>query len=297
LQKVLIIDAAQSDHASLAVCLKDEPVTIYSACDGEAGIASANAIGPDLILLDVDLPGVDGFEVCRRLKGGAKTREIPIILLTAATSSEEKLRGLELGALDYISKPIDHAEVLARVWAALRASFFLHLLSKKAMIDGVTGLWNRQYFEQRMTAEISLSRRSGRPISCLIVEVDGFEKISERFGLPGTDEILRAVGQFLVNNCRIEDVNCRFGGEQFGIVAPNTPNEGAIDLANRLCATLAHAELACRGQKIRVSCSFGLADLESAGNKSMIELAEQALDRAKQGGGNRVEIHRGSLAA
>ena len=148
-----------------------------------------------------------------------------------------------------------------------------------------------------MTAEISLSRRSGRPISCLIVEVDEFEKIAERFGLPGADEILRAVGQFLVNNCRIEDVNCRFGGEQFGIVAPNTPNEGAIDLANRLCATLAQAEVACRGQKIKVTCSFGLADLESAGNKSMIELAEQALNRAKQGGGNRVEIHRGSLAA
>ena len=87
MQKVLIIDAAQDDHAALSVCLKDEPVTIYSACDGEAGIASANAIGPDLILLDVDLPGVDGFEVCRRLKGGAKTREIPIILLTAATGT------------------------------------------------------------------------------------------------------------------------------------------------------------------------------------------------------------------
>jgi diguanylate cyclase (GGDEF)-like protein len=182
-----------------------------------------------LIILDLDLPGVDGFEVCRRLKSGEKTREIPIILLTSAAGSGEKMRGLELGALDYISKPIDEAEVLARVWAALRASFFLNLLSKKAMIDGVTGLWNRQYFEQRMVAEISLSRRSGRPISCLICEVDGFEKITERFGIPGADEVLRTVGQFLVNNCRVEDVNCRFAGEQFGIVAPNTSNEGASD--------------------------------------------------------------------
>ena len=292
LQKVLIIDAAQSDHATLSVCLKDEPVTIYSACDGEAGIANANALGPDLILLDVDLPEVDGFEICRRLKGGEKTREIPIILLTAATSSEEKLRGLELGALDYISKPIDHAEVLARVWAALRASFFLSLLSKKAMIDGVTGLWNRQYFEQRMTAEISLSRRSGRPISCLICEVDGFEKLAERFGHQGADEILRAVGQFFVNNCRIEDVSCRFGGGQFGIVAPNTPTDGAIDLANRLCATLENTDLICRGQQIRMTCSIGLCDLVMAGSKSIVEMAESVLDRAKRGGGNRVEIHR-----
>jgi diguanylate cyclase (GGDEF)-like protein len=297
LQKVLIIDAAQSDHAALAVCLKDEPITLYSACDGEAGIASANAIGPDLILLDVELPGVDGFEICRRLKAGAKTREIPIILLTAATGSEEKMRGLELGALDYISKPIDLAEVLARVWAALRASFFLNLLSKKAMIDGVTGLWNRQYFEQRMTAEISLARRSGRPISCLLAEVDGFEKITERFGHPGADEILRMVGQFFVNNCRIEDVSCRFVGGVFGIVAPNTGFEGASDLANRLCATLAHFDLVCRGQQIRVTCSFGLCDLERAGNHSIVEMSERAMQRAMQGGGNRVETHKAALAA
>ncbi len=297
MQKVLIIDAAQEDHAALSACLKDEPVTIFSSCDGEAGIASANAIVPDLILLDVDLPEVSGFDVCRRLKGGKKTREIPIILLTAATDSAERLRGLELGALDYITKPIDTAEVLARVWAALRASFFLNLLSKKAMIDGVSGLWNRQYFDQRMAAEISLSRRSSRPISCIMCEIDGFDAFTERFGHPGADEILRGIGQFLVNNCRMEDVNCRFSGGQFGIVAPNTPLDGAADLANRLCATLAHSEFTARGQKIRVTCSFGLCDLEVAGSKPIVELTEQALHRATKGGGNRVESHRPSLAA
>jgi diguanylate cyclase (GGDEF)-like protein len=174
------------------------------------------------------------------------------------------------GALDYISKPIE-AEVLAGYGQRCRRVFLN--LPKKAMIDGVTGLWNRQYFEQRMIAEISLSRRSGRPISCLICEVDGFEKITERFGIPGADEVLRTVGQFLVNNCRVEDVNCRFAGEQFGIVAPNTSNEGASDLANRLCATLAHAEFTCRRQQIRITCSMGTADLESAGKQPMIELA------------------------
>jgi diguanylate cyclase (GGDEF)-like protein len=217
--------------------------------------------------------------------------------MTAASGSVEKMRGLELGALDYISKPIEDAEVKARVWAALRASFFLHLLSKKAMIDGVTGLWNRAYFDQRMTAEISLARRSGRPISCIICEVDGFETITERYGHPGADEVLRGVGLFLVSNCRIEDVNCRFAGGQFGIVAPNTGAEGAADLANRLCATLANTDLVCRGQPVRITCSFGLCDLEMAASKSIIEVTEQAMHRAKQGGGNRVEIHRPPLAA
>ncbi len=295
MQKVLIIDAAPTIHALLAVRLKDEPVELHSAFDAEGGIASAIALGPDLILLDVDLPGVNGFEVCHRLKTGDKTREIPIILLTGATQSEEKLRGLELGAMDYITKPFDDVELRARVWAALRTSFFLSLLSKKAMIDGVSGLWNRPYFEQRMTAEISLARRSSRPVSCLICEIDGFEKISEQYGYPGADEVLRAVGLFFVNNCRIEDVNCRFAGEQFGIVAPNTPAEGAVDLATRLCATIANTDMTCRGQQIRITCSIGLADLASAGQRPMIELAEQALQRAKQGGGNRVEVVRQAL--
>jgi len=297
LQKVLIIAAAQEVHSMLALRLADEPVKLHSAHDGEAGIASAIALGPDLILLDVDLPGVNGLDVCRRLKRGKKTREIPIILLAGASQSEEKMRGLDLGAMDYINKPFDEAELRARVWAALQASFFLSLLSKKAMIDGVSGLWNRPYFDQRMTAEISLARRSGRPISCLICEIDGFEKLSERYGHPGADELLRAVGQFLVNNCRVEDVICRFVGEQFGIVAPNTNAEGASDLANRLCATLANSDLVCRGQQIRITASFGLADLETVGSKSIVEMTEQALARAKQGGGNRVEIHRPSLAA
>lgn len=297
MQKVLIIDAAPAVHEALLACLKDEPVVVHSSHDAEAGLKAAAEILPDLILLDVDLPVTNGLEVCRRLKRGKKTREIPVILLTSATGSAEKMRGLELGALDYISKPIEDAEVKARVWAALRASFFLNLLNKKAMIDGVSGLWNRQYFEQRMAAEISLSRRSGRPISCIICEVDGFEKITEQFGHPGADEILRRVGQFLVNNCRMEDVNCRFTGEQFGIVAPNTGAEGALDLANRLCATLAHSEFTCRGQKIHVTCSWGLCDLDHAGSKSIVEMTEQALHQAKSTGGNRVETHRPPLAA
>jgi len=117
LQKVLIIAAAQEVHSMLALRLADEPVKLHSAHDGEAGIASAIALGPDLILLDVDLPGVNGLDVCRRLKRGKKTREIPIILLAGASQSEEKMRGLDLGAMDYINKPFDEAELRARVWA------------------------------------------------------------------------------------------------------------------------------------------------------------------------------------
>jgi len=299
-QRVLIIAAAPLVHTVLGLRLSDESVLMDSAHDGQAGINSALRHRPDVILLDMDAGGIDGeldaFEVCRRLKGQRETRETPVVFLTSATDGETRLKGMEAGAIDYITKPFDLAEFKARVRAALRTSFLLDLLASKAMIDGVSGLWNRQYFDERMTAEISLARRSGRPVSCLICEIDEFAKISGQHGHPGADEVLRRVGAFFVNNCRIEDVICRLGGEQFGIVAPNTNGRGASDLAGRLVASIAHTDLMCRGGKIRITCSFGLAEWQSEEVRPVVELAEKALGKAKAGGGNRFEMFREGLA-
>src|SRR6266699_2228390 len=118
-QKVLIIDDSPLIHTLLSVRLKDEPVLLQSAFDGKSGLALALSFAPDLILLDVDMPGLDGFEVCRRLKGSKLTVEIPIIFLSGASQTEEKIKGLDLGAIDYITKPFDVAELKARVRAGL----------------------------------------------------------------------------------------------------------------------------------------------------------------------------------
>jgi diguanylate cyclase (GGDEF)-like protein len=293
---VLIIDAAPMVHTVLGLRLSEESVLLDSAHDGEAGLKAAENIHPDLILLDVDAPALDGHQLCRRLKANPATRDIPVIVMTSCKDAQQYNKALELGALDYITKPFIEAEFKARVRLGLRQSQLVDLLAKKAMLDGVTGLWNRPYFEQRMAAEISLARRSGRPVSCLIGEVDDFAKIGEKFGHPGADELLRGVAQFFINNCRIEDVICRFGGERFGIVAPNTHSGGGSDLAMRLISRLAHKDLPCRGQSVRVTCSFGLADVAGTDPLPLIEQAEKALGRAKQFGGNRVEVAKGTMA-
>src|SRR4051812_22667076 len=191
-QKVLIIDDSKPIHALVRARLAEEPIELHSAFDGETGIATALNLLPDLILLDVDMPSPDGFEVCRRLKDDPATMTIPVVFLTGMASTEQKIRGLELGALDYILKPFDPAELRARVRTSLRQKYLLDLLAKKAMIDGLTGLWNRTYFDQTLAAQLALFRRAGYPCSVILTDVDNFKLINDQFGHPTGDEALRA---------------------------------------------------------------------------------------------------------
>jgi two-component system, cell cycle response regulator len=291
LQKLLVIDDSESIHALLRVRLRDEPVEIVSALDGVRGLETAKRISPDLILLDVEMPGSNGFAVCQELKRDALTNSVPVIFLTGASSTDEKIRGLDAGAVDYITKPFDAAELRARVRAGLRTKFLLDLLNKKAMIDGLTGLWNRAYFDQRLAAETSLAVRTRRPLSVVMADIDHFKRINDRFGHPCGDEVLRTVGQILSESCRAEEVVCRYGGEEFGIVVPNSPVADAAALAGRFNRVIASHEFICRGVRAPLTCSFGVAELAQGGD--MVELADQALYQAKQNGRNRVETSGG----
>ena len=156
-QSILIIDDSPAIHTLLHARLRDEPVALHSANSGDEGLAMASSLAPDLILLDVDMPDPNGFEVCKRIKGDPKLAATPIIFLTGAATTDQKIQGLELGAMDYITKPFDPAEC-ARVRGALRLKFLMDLLTQKAQIDALTGLWNRRYFDQRLEAEIALAK-------------------------------------------------------------------------------------------------------------------------------------------
>ncbi|HEX8523567.1 MAG TPA: diguanylate cyclase [Tepidisphaeraceae bacterium] len=289
-QKVLIIDDSKPIHALLKARLADEPIELHSAFDGEAGVEAALNLLPDLILLDVDMPTPDGFEVCRRLKDHPLTMNVPVVFLTGIASTEQKIRGLELGALDYIIKPFDPAELRARVRTSLRQKYLLELLAKKAMIDGLTGLWNRSYFDQQLAAQLALFRRSGYTVSCIFADVDHFKTINDNFGHPTGDEALRAIAHVLQSSCRLEDIVCRYGGEEFAIVCPNTPADKAIILAERLRESISRLTMSYRRTPIPLTASFGIADPTTAGSHTLIEAADQALYRAKQLGRNRVVI-------
>ena len=289
-QRVLIIDDTKNIHGLVKARLAGEPVELHSAFTSADGLAQTGTLLPDLILLDVDMPDMDGFEVCRRLKAQPATMNIPIVFLTGAGSTDEKIRGLELGAVDYVTKPFEPAELRARVRAALRTKYLLDLLNKKAMIDGLTGLWNRTYFDQTLAAQLSLARRSGQPVSVVMCDLDEFKQINDRCGHLTGDEALRIVAACMQATCRIEDVVCRYGGEEFGIVVPNTPADRAGIMAERLRKNIEKLQLQHRGMPVQITCSFGIADLAGAGDKDIVAAADAALYRAKENGRNRFEI-------
>ncbi|QDT52196.1 Response regulator PleD [Caulifigura coniformis] len=284
--KVLVIDDSPDLQALVRVRLAKEQVTVASAYDPITGIKEARTIGPDLILLDVDMPGRDGFSVCAELKSYPETRDIPVIFLSGAASTSDKIRGLDLGAVDYIAKPFDAAELRARVRASLRTRELMNLLARKAMIDGLTGLWNRHYLDAQMTVELTASRRTGEPLACIMADVDHFKAINDKYGHGFGDEVLRRIATVLNEQCRPRDVVCRYGGEELAILLPGTTADEALEVAERLRQAIEDLRFLYCDRPVHVTCSFGVAQLRAKVPPSVLELADEALYSAKSNGRN-----------
>jgi len=289
-QRVLISDDVEAIHSLVKIRLKDEGIKWSSAYDADSGVDLATKEQPDLVLLDVDMPGRDGFAACAVLKANPKTIGIPVIFLTASASPEQKVRGLELGALDYVNKPFDPSELRARVRGALRLKYMMDLLAHKAAVDGLTGLWNRVHFDHRLATETSLAKRNGTTVSCIMIDVDHFKNVNDSYGHPFGDSVLRRVAELTVGICRTEDVCCRYGGEEFAVLCPNTCATGAAELAERIREAIEAEIFERNSAAIHISCSFGVAEVSGNGEPTLVELADNALYRAKEGGRNRVAV-------
>ena len=287
-QKVLLIDDSEEIHDRVSACLADEPVELSCTLSSDAGLTAAAQDLPDLILLDVEMDCSDGFHTCKQLKGDPATSDIPVVFLTGGNAMEQKVQGLELGAVDYVTKPFAMPELRARVRAALRTKHLMDLLAKRALIDGLTGLANRACLEQRLSQELSLSRRTKRPLACVLADVDHFKKVNDTYGHAFGDEVLRSVAQTLVSGCRTEDLVARYGGEEFALLLPNTNGVGAAELAERLRQAIASIPVTFRDKPVNVTCSFGVSEWPRAVEPSLVEAADKALYQAKQAGRNRV---------
>ena len=282
-REILLIDDSKAIHALVRARLTEEPLTLLSAYTGREGLAAARKFTPDLILLDVDLPDIGGLEVCRELKADAATVNVPVILLTGAVSPDDRIYAPEVGAADFINKPFNPAELRARVRGALRMRNLLTLLEEGMQTDPVTGLWNRAYFEDRLCRELSLARRHGRPLACVLADIDHFTSINETFGRGFGDEILRRIGALLDDVTRTEDLVCRFGPDEFSILCPSTNIAGAETIMARCRHHIGKMDFVCRQKQVPITCSFGVA--EDDGRKlSMVQAAERALDLAKSAG-------------
>ncbi len=299
---VLLIDDSLDVHRLLKARLRAEDIDFVSASSGEQGIALAKERQPLLTLLDLDMPGMDGFEVLRALKDDPATVQIPVIILSGLQSAQDKVTAFDLGAVDYVTKPFDLAELRVRLRSALRMNQLLRMLAQRAQIDGLTGLWNRAYFDARWAEEFARAVRHGRPLSVAMIDVDHFKSINDGFGHPAGDAVLQGVARLLQRELRQSDIACRFGGEEFVLILADTDAVAAVALCDRI--RLALSELAwSRHPERNVTASFGVAGCDAVPTVSAekwIEIADQNLYTAKRSGRNRVvgcDVNTGTLPA
>ena len=290
-RRILLIEDSELDRLWLRHRLKSDCLEVVEAVDGLTGLDLCRADPPDLILLDLGLPFCDGFEVLRRLKNDRRTIGIPVIVVSASSDTSDKARGLDLGAIDFISKPYDLIELQARVRAALRSKRLQELLEQRAHVDALTGLANRASLEERLSTEWAIFQRYGGALAVVIADLDHFKKVNDAHGHAAGDEVLRRTADALRATVRTTDLAARFGGEEFVIVAPHCNTAGAVKTAERFRHRLASAPLPQAKGAGRVTSSVGVASVPEDKVGSAAELlswADRALYEAKARGRDRV---------
>jgi len=288
--KILLIDDSADALAVAKTRLAHEGHEILCAGGGREGLEAVGRENPDLVLLDVDMPDMTGFEVCRRLKEDEATCSTPVIFLSGSGGTDDKVKGLDLGAVDFVTKPFDAFELRARVRAALRTKHLQDLLRDYALIDALTELPNRRALDERLQQEWARLLRHGGRLALIMADLDRFKRINDKFGHPAGDEALRQVAHLLARGCRESDTPVRYGGEEFVVVAPETTADAAAELADRLRMSICSRPFQVHGRTLDVTASFGVAGHEGLqGPEEMVQAADDALYRAKSAGRNCVK--------
>jgi len=287
--KLLAVDDDPHVHDLIAFHLDGVVDEILHAVLPEQGIQMAVEFAPDVILLDIEMPKLDGFEVCRRLKDDEVTRDIPVLFLTRDKDGSRIAEGLDSGGADYITKPFDPVELQARVRAALRAKRLVELLREHARIDALTGLYNRASFQEALERALANYSRNGEPFGLLMVDLDYFKRINDTYGHGVGDEVLRRTAGAIQEVTRACDLCTRFGGEEFAIVLNQSGVEDATRVAERILECLRGIEVRAGEEIVRITGSGGLASctLEAGANCSpehVLKMADEALYEAKSQG-------------
>ncbi|QAY86880.1 diguanylate cyclase response regulator [Pseudomonas arsenicoxydans] len=291
--KLLIVDDQPTNIRVLHELFRQD-CDVFMATSGEQAISVCQIQLPDLILLDVVMEGMDGHEVCRRLKADPATQGIPIIFITAQQQESDEVLGLELGAVDFISKPINTTIVRARVRTHLTLKLQSDLLRSMALMDGLTGVANRRKFNEDILADWRQCFREQKPLSLILVDVDYFKRYNDRYGHQAGDDCLKSVAQTLSETVRRPyDLVARYGGEEFACVLPNTVLSGAVEIAERMqesVRTLGIEHSASDVDRV-LTISLGVATLTPTGElgfEALIEAADKQLYEAKNAGRARV---------
>jgi diguanylate cyclase (GGDEF)-like protein len=287
--RVLIVDDQPANIRVMAEALRDRHELFFATSGAKAlEIAAAGAV--DLILLDVVMPDLDGFEVCARLKSDERTRRIPVIFVTAREEVSDEERGFDAGGVDYITKPIRPPVVRARVRTHLELKHARDLLEKLALVDPLTGIANRRRFDESLADEWKRAARANAWFSLAIVDVDDFKKYNDRYGHTAGDDCLRAVAGAIASVARRPgDLAARYGGEEFALLLPQTDADAMSSILRRLLIAIDslaidHAASTC-GSRVSVSAgAVSLIATVDTSSAAVLETADKLLYEAKRGG-------------
>jgi two-component system cell cycle response regulator len=303
--RILIVDDHEDNVELLRARLEARGYETLSASDGQEALESVRANVPDLMLLDIMMPRIDGIEVARRVKGDPTLPFIPIIMQTALDSTEQKVEGLDAGADDYITKPINFAELEARVRSLLRIKALqeeverqktsLEALNERLLrisqTDGLTGLFNRRHIEEELGHMYQHSARLGEQLTVVMADLDKFKSVNDTYGHQAGDEVLRQTAEILTKAIREIDRVGRYGGEEFMLLLPGTTAEEAVTFCERVRHTLESHTFTFEGGSLQRTGSFGVATFPHTRIKNcdaLVRAADDALYVAKETGRNKV---------
>ena len=298
---ILIVDDSSSTRREIARSLHRDPAldAVFEAPSGLEALRILAAEKVDIVLTDLVMPGMDGFKLVKSIRSHPEFKDVPIVILSVRSHLQDRVKGLSLGAWDFLVKPVHPVELHARIKAMLRVKSLqdgmksrLRQLERIAVVDGLSGLYNKKYFAEFIRREANRTKRFGYKMSCIMMDVDHFKKINDTHGHPQGDRILKELGGMIGGMIREYDFAARFGGDEFALVLPQQKDlRGAKDLAERIRQKVERHVFGRdrSGRVIHVTLSVGAALMTSkdpGGHEKLLERADKALYQAKHQGRN-----------
>lgn len=296
--KILTADDNENIRKQLQKILKEAfpENKIFEAKNGLELLALVEKEKPDLIITDIQMPQMTGYEVLRILQAQEKTKNIPVIFLTGTFQEDEDIvKGLELGAVEYVTKPINKTVFIARVKAMLRLKAQQERILQLSNQDPLTECYNRRFLYQRLKEEYNRCQRQRNPIAGIMIDLDHFKNINDNFGHEAGDLVLIKLVSALRISMRNYDVISRYGGEEFFILLPNTDGKSAIAIAERMRVIVEKLRIDIEKKILKITSSFGISSFENfpfpEDPELLLKWADIALYEAKNKGRNRVEYY------
>lgn len=287
---ILIVEDEVINIHSLSRILRGTARLCF-AKTGKQALELAEKLAVEMVLLDIMLPDINGFEVCKELKNNPATAKCTVVFVTALDSDEEEAHGLRMGAMDYIKKPFNPTIVRERVQNLLNLTLAYRELEELSTTDFLTGVFNRRYFMEIATTELKRHQRHGKITSILMLDIDHFKDVNDTYGHSVGDQALRHLVRICRDNLREEDIFARYGGEEFCALLPETDASTAKEVAERLRYNIESTPMELDKHLLHMTVSIGLSGIDARQETDIepwLERADQAMYRAKEQGRNRV---------